>query len=84
MPLFTKFCIKCCEYTGEQESQSWVVTNFFKQILIIDMIKNILCPQFSFEAVIQIFDANLLFHMSSFHKKQAQYLSYLEENVIFI
>lgn len=48
------------------------------------MIKNILCPQFSFEALIQIFDANLPFHMSFFHKKQAQYLSYLEENVFFI
>lgn len=48
------------------------------------MIKSIICPQFSFEVFIQISDANLVFLMPSFHKKQAQYLSYLEENVFSI
>lgn len=48
------------------------------------MIKSIICPKFSFEVFIQISDANVVFSMSSFDKKQAQYLSYVEENVFSI
>lgn len=43
--------------------------DFFKQILIWDVIESILCLQFSFEASIQIFDADLGFLMSYFPVK---------------